>query len=73
MPISKSQQLKKYTYKSGDLIALGPSIPNSLEPVVANAPKGDQAIAVYLSKLVKSGEITTDDVDFLIDSGALQN
>jgi hypothetical protein len=47
--------------------------PDNLKSIVANAPQGDQAIEVYLSRLVRAGKITTDDVTFLIDSGALQN
>ncbi len=47
--------------------------PDNLKSIITNAPKGDQAIREYLSGLVKTGKITTDDATFLIDSGALQN
>lgn len=65
----------KFTTMSPDEIEVseGISIPKSLKPVVANAPKEERAIGQYLKDLVGSGKITTDDVTFLIDSGALQN
>lgn len=65
----------KFTTMDPDEIEVseGISIPTKLKPVVANAPKDVMATNAYLSGLVKAGKITTDDVDFLIDSGALQN
>lgn len=65
----------KFTTMSPDEIEVseGISIPKNLKLIVANAPKGDKAIAVYLSGLVKAGKITTDDIDFLLGSGVLQN
>lgn len=65
----------KFTTTSPDEIEVSGeiSIPAKLKPVVANAPKNAEATDAYLARLVKAGKITTDDVDFLIDSGALQN
>jgi len=64
----------KFITASGEIESTGLSIPNSLKSVVTNAPKGDQAsIENYLSNLVRTGKITTDEATFLIDSGALQN
>jgi hypothetical protein len=65
----------RFTTMSPDEITVSPglSIPNSLEPIVSNAPKEKEAIDQYLKDLVADGKITTDDVTFLIDSGALQN
>lgn len=51
----------------------GLSIPKRLKSVVANAPTDQADTDAYLSGLVRAGQITTDDVTFLIDSGALQN
>lgn len=49
-------------------------IPDKLQSVIDDAPPGgDKAIAQYLKNLVGNGTITTDDVTFLINSGALQN
>lgn len=63
----------KFTTMSPDEIKVSEkiSIPKSLKPIVANAPKDNQGISVYLADLVKTGKITTDDVTFLIESGAL--
>lgn len=48
-------------------------IPDKLQSVIDDAPGGDKAIGQYLKNLVANDTITTDDVTFLIDSGALQN
>lgn len=56
--------------KSGDIIF---DIPDKLQSVIDDAPSGDKAIGQYLKDLVADDTITTDDVTFLIDSGALQN
>lgn len=61
----------KFIAAPGSIEITGLSIPNSLKPVVANAPKDDEVIKVYLARLVKAGKITTDEATFLIDSGAL--
>lgn len=54
----------------GDIIS---NIPDNLKDVISNAPQGSRAIGQYLKDLVANDTITTDDVTFLIDSGALQN
>lgn len=61
----------KFVTMPGEIEDTGLSIPDSLKPIVANAPQDDQAIEGYLSDLVRAGKITTDDATFLIDSGAL--
>lgn len=65
----------RFTTISPDEIQVsdGISIPKSLETVVANAPQDNEAIEQYLKNLVSDGTVTTDDMAFLIDSGALQN
>lgn len=64
----------RFTITSPDEIQVseGISIPKNLEPIVANAPKDDQAAAKYLQDLVANQIITIDEVGFLLDSGAFE-
>lgn len=62
----------KFTTMPGEIESLGLSIPKRLKEIVDNVPRSPLDRETYLSNLVKTGTITTDDVEFLTDSGALQ-
>jgi hypothetical protein len=69
-----ARQTTRYDWADEDFtISANVDLPDNLKSIVSDAPKGNQAIGAYLSRLVKTGKITTDDVTFLIESGALQN
>lgn len=69
-----ARETERYDWNDGDFIISDDiDLPDNLKDIVDNAPKKDESIGQYLKDLVAAGTITTDDVTFLIESGALQN
>lgn len=69
-----ARKTDRYSWTEGDFTVLdGISLPDDLKDVVSNAPKDDKAIGKYLKGLLSKGDITQDDIVFLLQSGALNS
>jgi hypothetical protein len=69
-----TRRTTRYDWNDEDFtVSKNIDLPDDLIDIVSKAPKGDEAIGKYLKDLVANDIITIDDIDFLINSGALQN
>lgn len=60
---------ERFNWEPSDVtISKTPSIPRNLKPIVAKAPKSDTEIGGYLLNLLKKGTISSDEVNFLLES-----